>query len=150
MSDEKKDPDPIEDVREGFGLLFRAAKKALDKLPKKEIESAITVSAREVERAAKNVAHSVESRIQTWQKKDTPSSAPPPVEGDAPVAAAETPPEAAAAPLSEETAPAEKPAEPSGVAPAAAAFAAPVAADKPAEAPAAAEKPAEPKPDPAP
>ena len=62
MSDDPK-PDPIEDVRKGLGLLFRAAKGAIDKLPTKDVEQAVVASAREVGRALENVGKSIEREV---------------------------------------------------------------------------------------
>jgi len=64
MPDDDKDKhDPIEDVRKGLGLLFRAAKGAIDKLPTKDVEQVVVTSAREVGRALENVAKSVEREV---------------------------------------------------------------------------------------
>jgi hypothetical protein len=61
MSDDK--PDPIEDVRKGLGLLFRAARGAIEKLPTKDFEEAVTTGAREVGRAIENVAETIEREV---------------------------------------------------------------------------------------
>ncbi len=64
MSDDDKKPsDPIEDVRKGLGLLFRAAKGAVEKIPTKDVEQLVVTSAREVGRALENVAKSVEREV---------------------------------------------------------------------------------------
>jgi hypothetical protein len=64
MSDEKPDkPDPIEDVRKGLGLLFRAAKSTLDQLPKLEFEEAVVSGAREVGRAIESVTGAIDKQI---------------------------------------------------------------------------------------
>ena len=39
--EEKKDPDPVEDLRAGLGLLFRAARGAVDKIPTHKIEELV-------------------------------------------------------------------------------------------------------------
>jgi hypothetical protein len=43
MTDEEKkpDPDPVEDLRAGLGLLFRAARGAVDKIPTHKIEELV-------------------------------------------------------------------------------------------------------------
>jgi hypothetical protein len=61
--DDKSKPDPIEDVRKGLGLLFRAAKGAVEKIPTKDLEQVVVTSAREVGRALENVAKSVEREV---------------------------------------------------------------------------------------
>jgi hypothetical protein len=64
MPDDDKDKhDPIEDVRKGLGLLFRAAKGAVEKIPTKDLEQVVVTSAREVGRALENVAKSVEREV---------------------------------------------------------------------------------------
>jgi hypothetical protein len=64
MPDDDKDKsDPIEDVRKGLGLLFRAAKGAIDKLPTKDVEQVVVTSAREVGRALENVGKSIEREV---------------------------------------------------------------------------------------
>jgi hypothetical protein len=62
MSDSDK-PNPIDDLRKGLGLLFRAAKTTIDKLPTGQIEEAVITGAREVGRALENVTHSVEEQF---------------------------------------------------------------------------------------
>ena len=82
MSDDK--PKPLEDVRKGLGLLFRAAKTTVEKLPTKDLEDVVVTSAREVGRAIENVGKTIEREV--FGKKD----------GEAPKASEETkdPPDA--------------------------------------------------------
>jgi hypothetical protein len=61
-SDDHK-PDPLDDVRKGLGLLFRAAKTAVEKLPKEKVEGAVISTAREVGRAVGNVASAIEKQV---------------------------------------------------------------------------------------
>jgi hypothetical protein len=63
MPDDQKPPNAIEDLRKGLGLLFRAAKTTLEKLPTGEIESAVISGAKEVGRAVENVTRSVEEQF---------------------------------------------------------------------------------------
>jgi hypothetical protein len=69
MSDENPEkpvpekPDPIEDVRKGLGLLFRAAKSALDQLPTRQVEEAVVSGAREVGRAIENVTGAIDKQF---------------------------------------------------------------------------------------
>jgi hypothetical protein len=85
MSDDK--PNPFDDVRKGLGLLFRAAKTTVEKLPKTDLEEAVLSSAREVGRAIENVGKAIEREV--FGKKDeprtrvTPNEAPKPG-GDTP------------------------------------------------------------------
>lgn len=65
MSDKPEDPkpNPIEDLRKGLGLLFRAAKTTLEQLPTEKLEEAVMSSAKEVGRALENVTQQVEKQI---------------------------------------------------------------------------------------
>jgi hypothetical protein len=61
MSAEK--PDPLSDVIRGLGLLLRAAKTTVERVPKKGLEDAVVETAREVGRALENVAGAVEREV---------------------------------------------------------------------------------------
>ena len=70
MSEDRKDeprpeppPDPIEDVRKGLGLLFRAAKSAIESLPTGKVEDAVITGAREVGRAIENVTQTLDKQF---------------------------------------------------------------------------------------
>jgi hypothetical protein len=71
MPDDDK-PNPLEDVRKGLGLLFRAAKTSIEKLPTKDIEEVVVTSAREVGRALENVGKTIEREV--LGKKDEPKT----------------------------------------------------------------------------
>ena len=58
MSDDR--PNPFTDVRKGLGLLFRAARTTISRLPKGGLEEVMKESAREVGRSFENVAKTVE------------------------------------------------------------------------------------------
>jgi len=62
MSDEK--PKPVDDLKQGLGLLFRAAKGAVDKLPTDKIEGAVKDGAKEVGRAFETVANELDKAFQ--------------------------------------------------------------------------------------
>jgi hypothetical protein len=68
MSDDK--PNPFEDVRKGLGLLFRAARTTVEKLPTKDLEEVVVTSAREVGRAIENVGKTIEREV--FGRKDEP------------------------------------------------------------------------------
>jgi hypothetical protein len=112
MSDESKKPDPVEDLKAGLGLLFRAARgvvekvptdklealvkegakqvgEAFHKVPTDEFEKIVKESVTEVGRAVGSVAHTLGEGLEeiTGVKKAKPPSAPPP-----PPAGAETSP----------------------------------------------------------
>lgn len=61
MSDDR--PSPLADVTKGLGLLFRAARTAVSRLPKGDLEEAVVSSAREVGRAIENVASTLEREV---------------------------------------------------------------------------------------
>ena len=90
MPDDQK-PDPIEDVRKGLGLLFRAARTTIDKLPARDFEQAVVSTAREVGRAIENVGKTIERdvfgkrpapaepkvvEVQVTRPEDSPAEAP--------------------------------------------------------------------------
>jgi hypothetical protein len=54
MSDEK--PKPVDDLKQGLGLLFRAAKGAVERLPTDKIEDAVKDGAKQVGKAFETVA----------------------------------------------------------------------------------------------
>ena len=87
MSDDR--PNPLTDVRKGLGLLFRAARTAVSRLPKGDLEDAVVTSAREVGRAIENVATTLErevlgkiGRTDSPKPKDGDSPPPPPSGGE--------------------------------------------------------------------
>jgi hypothetical protein len=80
MSDDK--PSAFQDARKGLGLLFRAARTVIGKLPKGGVEEVVKTSAREVGRAFENVATTVEREVfgkkaPPWHSKGDAGSRPP-------------------------------------------------------------------------
>jgi hypothetical protein len=73
MSDDK--PSALDDVRKGLGLLIRAARTTVEKLPTKDLEEAVVTSAREVGRAIENVGKTIEREV--FGKKGDPGAPPP-------------------------------------------------------------------------
>jgi len=61
MGDDK--PNPLSDAVKGLGLLLRAAKTVVERLPTKNLEEAVVESAREVGRAIENVATALEREV---------------------------------------------------------------------------------------
>jgi hypothetical protein len=61
MSDDR--PSPLRDARKGLGLLFRAARTAVGRLPTTDLEEVVLTSAREVGRAIENVAVTIEREM---------------------------------------------------------------------------------------
>ncbi len=81
MSDEPNDPKstPGQDVKKAFGLLYRAARTAVDQLPTKKVEEAVAMGAKEVGRAIENVASTLEKEIfRGGATRPTPPTTPPP------------------------------------------------------------------------
>ena len=70
MPDEK--PNPLNDVVKGLGLLFRAAKTTVERLPTRDFEEAVVTSAREVGRALENVGKTIEREV--FGKKAEPGA----------------------------------------------------------------------------
>ena len=99
-------PSALLDLTKGLGLLFRAAKTTLQKLPTGELEEAVVTSAKEVGRAIENVtqtvSHTVEKQI-FRRRSDAPRT---PVEPSA---------EGAKSSPAPSPGPPDKPAEPVGV-----------------------------------
>jgi hypothetical protein len=75
MSDEK--PKPVDDLKQGLNLLFRAAKGAVDKLPTEKIEGAVKDGAKEVGKAFETVANEIDKVINKATGV-TPHQPPPP------------------------------------------------------------------------
>jgi hypothetical protein len=74
MSDENSEkPDPIEDIRKGLGLLFRAAKSTFDQLPTRQFEDVVLTGAREVGRAIESVTGAIDKQI--FKRDGGPSKA---------------------------------------------------------------------------
>jgi hypothetical protein len=77
MSDPDK-PNPVDDLRKGLGLLFRAAKTTFEKLPTEQIEEAVLSGAKEVGRALENVTHTEQFlRKPTARAADEPAKTEP-------------------------------------------------------------------------
>ena len=91
MPDAKK-PSPLDDVSKGLGLLFRAAKTTVERLPTERIEDLVTEGAKEVGRALETVGGVIEREV--LGKKS--GSAPPPSPGNSsdPAHAPHAPPDA--------------------------------------------------------
>jgi hypothetical protein len=73
MSDDK--PKPVDDLKQGLNLLFRAAKGAVDKIPTDKIEGALKDGAKEVGKAFETVANEVDKVFQ--KGADAPHPQPP-------------------------------------------------------------------------
>jgi hypothetical protein len=76
MSDDK--PKPVEDLKEGLGLLFRAAKGAVESLPTDKIEGVAKDAAKEVGRAFESIGSEVDKLIHPNKAGTQPPQAAPP------------------------------------------------------------------------
>jgi hypothetical protein len=56
-------PNTFDDLRKGLGLLFRAARTTVEKLPKTDLEEVVVTSAREVGRAIESVGKAIEREV---------------------------------------------------------------------------------------
>jgi hypothetical protein len=89
-----ENPDAFDDVKKGLGLLFRAARTAVKKLPTEPIEKVVIDGAKEVGRAVENVANTIEKEVFGARGKKEPEAKheePPPA--DAPTNPSKTPPD---------------------------------------------------------
>ena len=99
MSEDK--PRPMDDVKEGLGLLLRAAKTAAKGIPTDNVENIVVEGAKEVGRAFETVASTIDDM---WNKAT--GSSPPPADAppadappaDAPSASSTAAPSDSAAP----------------------------------------------------
>ena len=74
MSDDK--PKPVDDLKQGLNLLFRAAKGAVDKIPTDKIEGAMREGAKEVGKAFETVATEIDKVVTNVTTRS--GSSPPP------------------------------------------------------------------------
>jgi ribosomal protein L7/L12 len=72
MPDDK--PSVLGDVRKGLGLLFRAARTTVERLPTKDLEEVVVTSAREVGRAIENVGKTIEREVFGKKGGDAPAT----------------------------------------------------------------------------
>jgi hypothetical protein len=75
MSDEKPKTDPVDDLKQGLGLLFRAAKGAVEKIPTDKVEGVAKDAAKEVARAFETIGQEVEKVITPNKKGSQPPAA---------------------------------------------------------------------------
>jgi len=81
MSEDK--PKPVDDLKEGLGLLFRAAKTAVQSLPTDKVESAAKDAVKEVNRAFESLGAEIQGVIAGKQQTQPPPDAPPPAQANA-------------------------------------------------------------------
>lgn len=75
MSDDK--PKPVDDLKQGLGLLFRAAKGAVEGLPTGKIEDAAKDAAKEVGRAFESLGSEIEKVLGVKPEAPPPAAAAP-------------------------------------------------------------------------
>lgn len=90
MSDEK--PRPVDDLKEGLNLLFRAAKGAVEKLPTGKLEDVAKDAAKEVGRAFESLGSEIEKVVGKVSGSPPPQPHAPPPEGQPAEAKANEPP----------------------------------------------------------
>lgn len=78
MSDDK--PKPVDDLKQGLGLLYRAAKGAVDKIPTDKIEGAVKDGAKEVGKAFETVAGELDKAFSKATGSQPPQANPQPPE----------------------------------------------------------------------
>jgi hypothetical protein len=78
MSDDK--PNPLDDLKQGLGLLFRAAKGAVEKLPTDKIEDVAKDAAKEVGRAFESLGTEIE-KVVGMATGSPPQAQPPQAQG---------------------------------------------------------------------
>ncbi|MBX3211756.1 MAG: hypothetical protein KF850_06965 [Labilithrix sp.] len=76
MSDDK--PRPVDDLKEGLGLLFRAAKGAVEKLPTDKLEDVAKDAAKEVGRAFESLGSEIEKVVGKVSGSGAAAPEPPP------------------------------------------------------------------------
>ena len=81
MSDDEK-PKPLDDLKAGLGLLFRAAKGAAEKLPIDKVEEVAKDAAKELGKAVETIGDEADKLYKRATGSEQPAKAP------------ETPPEA--------------------------------------------------------
>lgn len=82
MGDDK--PKPIDDLKQGLGLLFRAAKGAVEKLPTEKIEDVAKDAAKEVGRAFETLGSELDKAIHGGKATHSAPPAPAPPAAAAP------------------------------------------------------------------
>ncbi len=90
MSDDK--PKPVDDLKEGLGLLFRAAKGAVEKLPTDKLEDVAKDAVKEVGRAFESLGNELEKVVGGLSTSSRPGGHPqsPPAAPGAPPATEST------------------------------------------------------------
>lgn len=73
MSDEK--PKPLNDLKEGLGLIFRAAKGAVESLPTDKVENIAKDGAKELARTFESLGNEVEKLINPNKSNTEPPPA---------------------------------------------------------------------------
>ncbi len=74
MSDDEK-PKPLEDLKAGLGLLFRAAKGAAEKLPLEKVEEVAKDAAKEMGRAIETIGDEADKLYKKATGSEKPAAA---------------------------------------------------------------------------
>lgn len=74
---EDKPSKPVDDLKEGLGLLFRAAKGAVQSLPTDKVETVAKDAVKEVNRAFESLGAEIQSAISGKSAQPPPPADPP-------------------------------------------------------------------------
>ncbi len=80
MSGDK--PNPVSDLKQGLGLLFRAAKGAVEQLPTGKLENVAKDAASELERAFESLGAELEKAVDRVKGSTPPAPEAPPAATD--------------------------------------------------------------------
>lgn len=75
MSDDEKQAKPLEDLKQGLGLLFKAAKGAVEKLPTQKVEGVAKDAAKEIHRAFETVGNEIDKAFGGKPRPDAEAEA---------------------------------------------------------------------------
>jgi hypothetical protein len=78
MSDDPKKPKPLDDLKEGFNLLYRAAKGAVEQLPTDKVEGVAKDAVKEVGRAFETLGNELDKVLKVATGAPPPPVPPPP------------------------------------------------------------------------
>lgn len=76
MSEDK--PNPVDDLKQGLGLLFRAAKGAVEQFPTGKLEEAVKDGAKEVGKAFESIGNEIDKVFHKATAEKPASPEPPP------------------------------------------------------------------------
>jgi hypothetical protein len=96
MSDDSRKP--VDDLKEGLGLIFRAAKGAVERFPSDKLEDVAKDAAKEVSRAFESIGHEIDRAFGKPGSRSTPAPPEAPADSPPPAEAKKDEPPTAATP----------------------------------------------------